>query len=249
MDASVRVVSRGAGPATEIEVNLTPNGACPFACDYCEFRPRSAARAFPEPVEIRRLEGEVRAALEAHGTHVGAIVFTGPGEPTWSPQFEQALTIVLACVRCLSRRPVPVRVLTCGAMLERVNVVRALEELVRAGEGEVWVKLDAWDEDSFQAYNGGRAFDRSLQRIAAFARSVPIVLRTTAVRRRGCGGPDRLGARLEVVIRSLVEAGACIERVELGTLADSARRVPLSAAELARVAAPIASTVPVRIAV
>jgi hypothetical protein len=244
-------------------VSLHPNGACPFACDTCAFR-KSEERTFPEPAELHALEAKLRAAFERHGRHLTEIVFTGPGEPTWSPQFEQALTIARACARCLARQLVPVRVLTCGATLHREPVLRALEDLVRSGEGEVWIKLDAWDEESFGRINGARAYDRAAARIVALAKRIPVVLRTTVAQRNSAADPrqraDRnegssacaaqLGAHLAEAVRALVSQGACIERVELGTVASPTRApevAPLSASELALVARAIAAAVPVRI--
>jgi wyosine [tRNA(Phe)-imidazoG37] synthetase (radical SAM superfamily) len=239
------------GRDIRVEVSLHPNGACPFACYYCEFR-KESGRSFPEPVDLQALEEKLRAAFERHGRHLTEIVFTGPGEPTWSPQFEQALTIARACARCLGLRFVPVRVLTCGAPLHRESVLCTLEDLVRSGEGEVWIKLDAWDENSFERINGARAFDRAVTRIVTLARRVPVVLRTTAGRRSGTVASAHLGAHLERAVRALVREGACIERVELGTVPShtaASELAALTASELARVAAAIAVTVPVRITV
>jgi wyosine [tRNA(Phe)-imidazoG37] synthetase (radical SAM superfamily) len=246
-EATVRTVKSGRD--VRVEVSLHPNGACPFACDYCEFR-KDGGRSFPEPTDLQALEGKLRAAFERHGRRLTEIVFTGPGEPTWSPQFEQALTIARACVRCLARQLVPVRVLTCGATLHRESLLRALEDLVRSGEGEVWIKLDAWDEESFERINGARAFDRAIARIVTLARRIPVVLRMTVGRRTGTVSAAQLGAHLEQAVRALVREGACIERVELGTVpSDTAASevAALGAAEIAQVATAIALAVPVRI--
>jgi wyosine [tRNA(Phe)-imidazoG37] synthetase (radical SAM superfamily) len=248
----VRTVPPCPAGAASIEVDLCPNGACPFACDYCEVARK--ARAFPEPIDLRLLESELRQALAGHARSAKAIVFAGSGEPTWCPQFEEALTIALACVRCLAPRPLPIHVLTCGATLDRANVVRVLEELVRSGEGEVWVKFDAWDEESYGTINGSRAFERAKERIQALGRRVPIVLYTLVARRADGEENEQLGMNLALAIGDLVGGGACIERVELTTAlhppaTGSAYAItPLDGSELALVAAEISATVPVRIA-
>jgi wyosine [tRNA(Phe)-imidazoG37] synthetase (radical SAM superfamily) len=164
----------GRGGAVSLEVDLSTGGACPFACDYCA-NPRAATRAFPDAVDLRKLEGELRQALERHAGAAHDVTFTGSGEPTWSPQFDDALTVALACVRCFAHHPIPVRVVTCGRTLERPRVARALEALVRSGAGEVLIKLDAWDEGSSMGIEGARAFESAKQRIAGFARRVPVV--------------------------------------------------------------------------
>jgi wyosine [tRNA(Phe)-imidazoG37] synthetase (radical SAM superfamily) len=220
---------------------------------------RGKTRAFPEPIDLHLLENEVREALARHARTARAIVFGGSGEPTWCPQFEQALTIALACVRCLAPRPIPVRVLTCGATLERDNVTRALEELVRSGEGEVGIKFDAWDETSYRTINGSRAFDRAKERILAFAVRMPVVLQTLVALRGGDVGDvsrsmeaEQVGGALTRTIGDLVAAGACIERVDLTTLvrppANGSSGVrALDSSELALVAAEMSAVVPVRI--
>jgi wyosine [tRNA(Phe)-imidazoG37] synthetase (radical SAM superfamily) len=244
----VRTVRRRASRAASIEVDLSPNGACPFACDYCEVA--RTARAFPEPIDLNLLQGELRQAI-GHTRSAQAIVFGGSGEPTWCPQFEQALTIALACVRCLAQHPVPIRVLTSGVTLERASVARVLKDLVRAAEGEVWVKLDAWDDESYRSINGSQGFERAKARLVAFAQRVPVVLQALVARRAGGPGPEQLGMNLARVIADLIASGACILRVELTTAlhrpATGAQVTPLDGSELARVAEQIAAAVPVRI--
>jgi wyosine [tRNA(Phe)-imidazoG37] synthetase (radical SAM superfamily) len=245
----VRTVRRRAARPASIEVDLSPSRACPFACDYCEVA--RGSRAFPEPIDLYLLQGELRQAI-GHTRTAQAIVFGGSGEPTWCPQFEQALTIALACVRCLAAHPVPIRVLTCGATLERASVARVLKELVRGGEGEVWVKLDAWDEESYRSINGSQAFERAKARLVAFAQRVPVVLQTLVARRPGGPPPEQLGVHVARVIADLIAGGACIQRVELTTAvhrpANGSAVTALDSAELARVAEEIAAVVPVRIA-
>ncbi len=237
--------------SVSIEVNLSPNAACPFACDYC-LVPRGGERAFPEPIDLHVLEGELRRALELYPSHASDVTFAGSGEPTWCPQFEQAMMVAQACVRCFASRPVPVRVLTCGGTLERAHVARALESLVSSGDGEVWVKLDAWDDESYERINGARVFDRATGRILGLARHVPVVLQTLVAHRPEAVPVQKLGENLANAIRRLVDAGARIERVELTTVARKpAKRAKvwqLSAVEMATVAAEIAGIAPVRVA-
>lgn len=201
--------------ALSIGIDLTSNGACPLACDYCQVT-RAGARTRPVPVDVNRLRAELCAALERVRASTD-VAFAGSGEPTWAPQFVEALGIARDLARSSGRR-VPVRVLTSGTMLHREPVARALADLVTSGEGEVWVKLDAWDAASFRRIARTGGYARTRERIRVFAVRVPIVVQTLVVRREGDPPLPVMAEALAGEIRSLAAAGARIERIELTTL-------------------------------
>src|SRR5215468_1463371 len=101
------VVSRRSG-GVSIGINLNPDKACNFDCIYCQVD-RTTPPAVRE-VELPRLAEELDAVLTAErdGTLYDAppfaalpagrrgvrdIAFSGDGEPTTYPRFEEAVTI------------------------------------------------------------------------------------------------------------------------------------------------------------
>jgi wyosine [tRNA(Phe)-imidazoG37] synthetase (radical SAM superfamily) len=231
------VRSRRTGDVS-IGVDLTPNGACPLACDYCQVK--REARATPAPVDLEVLRQELSAALAELGAVAGDIAFAGSGEPTWPVEFVAALQAAREQVVRLPRR-IPVRVFTCGATLDREPVARALHDLVASGDGEVWVKLDAWDEVTHRRFWSTRGQAEHERRVAAFGRTTPVVLQTMLVHRTDGVTVDETASGLAGAVARLVADGCRVERVVLSTLfrepGDAHVSLSaLSAEEVARVA-------------
>ena len=208
------VRSRRTGEVS-IGVDMTPNGACPLSCDYCQV-PRTE-RSAPVPVDLARVRDELTAALERTGREAGDVVFAGSGEPTWPGEFPAALELARALVRA-SGLAIPVRVLTCGATLERADVQAALGALVASGEGEVWVKLDGWDEATHRRFWGTRGQAEHEARIEAFGRKTPVVVQSMLVRRHDAPSPGETAEGLAAAVTRLLAAGCRVQRVILSTL-------------------------------
>ncbi len=208
------VRSRRTGEVS-IGVDLTPNGACPLACDYCQV-PRSE-RTRPGPVDVARVRRELSAALEESGAIAGDVVFAGSGEPTWPSEFPDALGIARALVRARGLA-IPVRVLTGGTTLGRPEVASALETLVVSGDGEVWIKLDAWDEETHRRFWGTRGQAEHEARITAFGARVPVVLQVMLVHRADAVTVEQTARGLAETVGRLLASGGRIDRVVLSTL-------------------------------
>jgi len=208
------VRSRRTGEVS-IGVDLTPNGACPLACDYCQV-PRTA-RAVPEPVDLKRVGEELSAALAEVGAVAGDVVLAGSGEPTWPSEFPAALQLARDLVRQLPRR-IPVRVFTCGATLDSEPVAQALAELIESGEGEVWVKLDAWDEPTHRRFWSTHGQAEHEHRVAAFGRRAPVVLQMMLVHRPDGVTVEQTASGLAAVVGRILGEGCRVERVVLSTL-------------------------------
>ena len=211
--AYVYVVRSARSGGVSLGVDLTPEGGCPLSCDYCQV-PRQAHVTRVRPVDLERLARELRAARKHHPEAVD-VVFAGSGEPTWSPSFADALEVA----RWIAHLPpIPVRVLTSGTTLDRRAVRDALAHLVRDGAGEVWIKLDTWDERSIARIWGVHGQAKHEARIAAFARTTPIVLQCLVANRPDGATVHATSSGLAAAIRRMRQAGARIDAVILGTL-------------------------------
>jgi wyosine [tRNA(Phe)-imidazoG37] synthetase (radical SAM superfamily) len=231
------VRSRRTGEVS-IGIDLTPNGACPLSCDYCQVS--RTARLPPEPVSIDGATEELAATLRVVGSEAGDVVFAGSGEPTWPSEFPGVLEAARDRVARLPRR-LPVRVFTSGTTLDREVVAHALHALVHSGDGEVWVKLDAWDEASQQRFWGTRGKVAHERRVATFGAHTPLVLQSMLVHRRPDATVQDAASGLAAAVARLLAHGCRIDRVMLSTLFrppgdGGAALAPYDEAELGRVA-------------
>jgi len=157
------VVSRRAG-GVSVGINLNPNNACNWRCIYCQVP--DLTRGSAPPIDLAQLENELRAMLRdlQHGdfmvTRVPAearriedIAFSGNGEPTSSPEFLQAIDVVMRCMEesgLLGR--IKLRLITNGSLLDRAEVRLGIARLGQAN-GEVWFKLDAGSRQQISLIN------------------------------------------------------------------------------------------------
>jgi wyosine [tRNA(Phe)-imidazoG37] synthetase (radical SAM superfamily) len=144
-----------------IGINLHPNHSCNWHCIYCQV---PGLQRGPSPmIEIVRLQAELEHCLDwisaqavKHGPDLCSpfiqdIAFAGDGEPTTSPQFNQALNVV---GQILQQRQLAilVRLITNGSQLQHAHVQHAIHCLHALG-GEVWFKLDAGSDAEMRAVN------------------------------------------------------------------------------------------------
>ncbi len=214
--AYVYVVRSRRSGGVSVGVDLTPAGACPLACDYCQV-PRTERVTSIDRVELARLRIELSSTFQAlaeRGEQAVDVCFAGSGEPTWSPNFAAALEVAID----VAAGRVPVRVLTSGATLDWERVREPLAGLVARGAGEVWVKLDAWDEATIARFWASRGQARHEARIARFARETPTVLQVLVAARTHGPSIDATRRGLRDAIQRIVAAGAKIQRVSLTTM-------------------------------
>ena len=112
------------------------------------------------------------------------------------------------------------------------------------GEGEVWVKLDAWDEATQRRFWSTHGQAEHEHRVAAFGRRAPVVLQTMLVHRTDGVTVEQTATGLAGAVCRIVGEGCRVERVVLSTLfrEPGGPREALSAydeAEMSRVAGAI----------
>jgi wyosine [tRNA(Phe)-imidazoG37] synthetase (radical SAM superfamily) len=143
------VRSRRLGKSLGINLLSTTCKVCPFDCVYCQYgrtdiKTLSSARhLFPR---VEKVVQTLEAALE-QTPDLDVITFSGNGEPTLHPNFDQ---IVDAAVTMRNqRRPgTPLAVLSCGATAYVPRIRLALNKLdMRI------MKLDAGRDETFRAVN------------------------------------------------------------------------------------------------
>jgi wyosine [tRNA(Phe)-imidazoG37] synthetase (radical SAM superfamily) len=175
------------------------------------------------------------------------IAFSGDGEPTAFPLFEEAVRIAARARRSFELNSTKLILLTNAAYLDRPAVCAALA-VFDDNNGEIWAKLDAGTEEYFRDVNRPNvSLDRILDNILSASRVRPIVIQSLWFRVGGKTPPD---AEIEAYCRNLnhlLAAGGILKTVQLYTIARDpadASASPLADVELDRVASMVQSRVP-----
>lgn len=217
-----------------VGVNLNPDKRCNFDCVYCEVDRKVPGRA--EAVDLVQLRDELkwllRYALDGGlATQpkfdevpeltrvIRDIAFSGDGEPTMVPNFDECVGVVADVKRELGLTDTKLVLITDSAGLDKTSVRRGLE-LMDANNGEFWCKLDAGTEGYYRLVNRSAVkFDRILRNILETARVRPVVIQSLFLRTNGAPmPPEELAAYCER-LNDIVQAGGKIREVHAYTIA------------------------------
>lgn len=260
------VVSRRSG-GLSVGVNLNPDKACNFDCIYCQ-----VDRSSPGPVrrvDLNVLRDELGSLLDhaldqslfaeppldsvpLERRRVCDIAFSGDGEPTTCPHFEEAVRIAADARRSRKLDDAKLVLITDACYLAK-EAVRAGLRILDENNGEIWAKLDAGTEEYYRIVNRpSHSLTHVLENILDAARARPIVIQTLWMRVHGeRPTPAEIGAYCDRLNGVLSEGGK-LKLIQLYTIArrtTEAYATPLADAELdeiaeivrARVSAPVAT--------
>lgn len=240
-----------------IGVNLNPDKRCNFDCVYCEVDRRIPGRA--ESVNLGQLREElswlIRYAQDGGlATQpkfdqvpeltrvVRDIAFSGDGEPTMVPNFDDCVRAVTGVMDELGLVGAKLVLITDSAGLDKGTVKRGLD-LMSAHNGEFWCKLDAGTEPYYRLVNRSAVrFERILANLRETARAHPIVIQSLFLRVHGEPMPAAELSAYCDRMNEILEAGGGIREVHAYTIA---RPTPepwatkLTAEELKTIAATI----------
>ena len=261
-----------------IGVNLSPGMQCTFGCVYCQVDRRTPRGL--DRVDLHTLRAELQAVCgeAASGRiwqterfrqtppdlrRINDIAFSGDGEPTSLPEFDQAIQIA-ADVRNLFNRntnantkaafgpalaDVKIVVITNATLLRSPQLERALP-ILDANNGEIWAKLDAGTEERFREINrpaAGVTLAGVLDGIIHVARGRGVVIQTLMMRLRGVLPTDADTRAYVDRLREISRAGGHIKLVQLHTVARPPAEgyvAALTAGELDEVAARVRQSLP-----
>ncbi|MGE5243130.1 MAG: radical SAM protein [Betaproteobacteria bacterium] len=246
-----------------IGINLNPDKACNFDCVYCQ-----VDRTVPptvRKVDLALVEAELAGMIESVRSGalfelepfsalppdrrgVRDIAFSGDGEPTTYPRFEEAVAIAAHVRRQFGLETTKLVLITDAAYLTKPNVRRGLE-ILDANNGEIWAKLDAGTAAYFEAVDRPNVpFQTILDNILDASRARPLVIQTLWMRLRGEPPPD---AEIDAYCDRLNEIraqGGQLKDLQLYTIARRPAEsyvAPLADAELDAIADRIRARVPV----
>jgi wyosine [tRNA(Phe)-imidazoG37] synthetase (radical SAM superfamily) len=256
------VVSRRSR-GVSIGINLNPDMTCNFDCIYCQVNRNLSMPV--RKVDLVRLEKELDLILQSE--HDGSlyeaapynalavpergirdIAFSGNGEPTAFPRFEEAVRIAAAARQRFGLNSTKLVLLTNAAYLNK-PAVRAALIVMDGNNGEIWAKLDAGTEEYFNKINRSRvSLERILDNILSAARVRPLIIQSLWLR---IGGAAPSVEEIEAYcsrLNGLIAAGGQIKGVQLYTIARDPAEVsasPLSNDELNRIESVVKIRVPV----
>jgi wyosine [tRNA(Phe)-imidazoG37] synthetase (radical SAM superfamily) len=217
-----------------IGVNLNPDKVCNFDCVYC-----CVDRTVPpavRKVDLDSLRDELDRMLgwEASGEiyqvepinaappelrRLNDIAFSGDGEPTSYPRFEDACRITAELLEKHGLGSAKIVVITNATLLDRPAVAKAMEYL-DGHNGEIWAKLDAGTEAYYRTVERTSIpLARVLANIAAAGRVRPIVIQSLFMQIRGIGPDDAEISAYVERLKELIAQGCKIKLVQVYTVA------------------------------
>jgi len=242
-----------------IGVNLNPDTVCNFDCIYC-----CVDRTVPPAVrvvDLEILEQELEHLLDIttsgelyrqppfdhtpqHLRRLNDIAFSGDGEPTSYPKFDEAAHIAATLLQQRGLTDVKIVIITNATLLERPSVAKVLKYLDNHN-GEIWAKLDAGTEPYYRLVERTSIpLARVLANILSAGRERRIVIQSLFMnvngQRPADAGIDEYIARL----RELSEQGCQIKLVQVYTVARTTAEAyvtPLSNAQVDAIAEKVAA--------
>jgi wyosine [tRNA(Phe)-imidazoG37] synthetase (radical SAM superfamily) len=250
-----------------IGINLNPNKACNFDCVYCQVDRSLPADVRKVDLEIvkQELDGILQSendgslyeeapfnAINRSERGVRDIAFSGDGEPTSYPRFEEAVRIAADARRRFGLDSTKLVLLTNAAYLHKPSV-RAALAVLDENNGELWAKLDAGTEEYFSQVNrSGESFGRILDNILHAARIRPLIVQSLWFRMDGNTPPVEEIEAYCGRLNGLIAEGGRIQSVQLYTIARDPAETsvsPLSDDELDRIASAVKLRAPLALEV
>jgi wyosine [tRNA(Phe)-imidazoG37] synthetase (radical SAM superfamily) len=150
---------------------------------------------------------------------VNDIAFSGNGEPTLSPQFPDAVRIVVKVRNELGAFDVKPVVITNATRLQEPGVSEALGLIAESG-GEIWAKLDAGTQRYYEQIDRSRVpFQTIIDNITHVAKRSPVIIQTLFLKMHGEPIPEEeLCAYIEQ-LKIITRQGGQIKLVQFYTIA------------------------------
>lgn len=250
-----------------IGVNLNPDKRCNFDCVYCEVDRKTPGRATTVRLDQLREELVWLVQHARDGTlaqqpkfcevpeltrQIRDIAFSGDGEPTMIPNFEECVRTVAEVRHELGLDHTKLVLITDSAGLDKGSVKRGLE-LMDAHHGEIWCKLDAGTPEYYRLVNRSFVqFSRILKNILETARVRPVIIQSLFLKIRGeAMSPAELSAYCDR-LNEIVAGGGRIREVHAYTVArptPEAWATRLSREELERISEEIRKRTGLRVEV
>ena len=228
-----------------IGVNLSLDNRCNYNCVYCEVdRNTSAQCAGVDPEafvqELFQILSDIKS--DPHGPEVKDVTFAGNGEPMAVRCLDRCIDLAAEILFALGFTDTPVVVITNGTFVHHSMGRRALNCLSAAG-GQVWIKLDAGDQERMSRTNGTEfTIERLEENIVDASRILPVTIQSMFMKRWGQPPSTEAVDQYISCLKRLNASGAAIRTVQAYTVARQPRSshiTPLDAIALGGIASRI----------
>ena len=217
-----------------IGINLNADKVCNWDCVYCQVdRTQPPARRDVDLEQVRReldgllawsVSGQIwqegpLAGTPQHLRQLRDIAFSGDGEPTTFPAFDQAVALAAEAKQRHDLTDTRLVVLTNLSMIHRPAVAQGLALLDQAG-GEVWAKLDAGTDAYYkQVDRAAGRLEQLVENIRLTGQSRSLVIQSMFMELHGAAIPDaEFDAYLDR-LEELIDGGCRIRLVQIYTIA------------------------------
>jgi wyosine [tRNA(Phe)-imidazoG37] synthetase (radical SAM superfamily) len=185
-----------------VGINLNPNRMCNFDCIYCEVNRRDATKYISLKADISNLKQELLSILrivkngkiwrEPEFANIPKdlqqakdIAFSGDGEPTSCPRFQEAVQIAIDARGEVNLPELKLVLITNATLFHRPTVQKGLRTLI-GSNGEIWAKLDAGTRNLYYLVNNTHVdYIHILDNLLFTAKKFPITIQTCMMRIRG----------------------------------------------------------------
>lgn len=196
-------LAQGASPGLTMSDASAPEGRNPSTHEQ-------SPRLFLEPPF---------SALPPGQRVVRDIAFSGDGEPTTFPQFEEAVRTVADLKRERHLDDTKIVLITDACYLTKPNVAAGLR-IMDENNGEIWAKLDAGTQEYYEIVNRPNyPLSHVLTNILETARVRPIVIQSLWMRVHGQPPPEEEIRAFAERLKEMVAAGAKLKLVQVYTIA------------------------------
>ena len=255
------VVSRRSG-GVSIGINLNPDKGCNFNCIYCQVNRNTSSPV--RRVDLQKLAEELDLILQSESDGslyteppfsalfvaergIRDIAFSGDGEPTTFPRFEDAVRIAALATQRFALESAKLVLLTNAVYLTNPDV-RAALAVLGENKGEIWAKLDAGTEEYFRLVNRPNVtLQTVLGNILDAARVRPVVIQSLWHRINGIVPTVEEIRSYCDRLNSLMASGGLLKTIQLHTIARNPAEAFVSALsddELDRIASLVSTRVP-----
>jgi len=236
---------------------LNPDKACNFDCVYCEVDRVTPARRKDVDLDVLREELRDMLRIYQNGTlferepfasapetwrRLNDIAFSGDGEPTTCPVFEQAVEVAWQVREEMGLDAAKLILISDAACFDRPGVQQGVRRM-QMGAHEIWAKLDAGTDDYYKVVNRSHIpFTRILKNITETAQWCPLIIQSLFLRIFGVPPTEKEIQAYAERLREIQAQGGKILGLQLYTVA---RPTPmdwataLSNEELDRIAAKV----------